>query len=249
MLLVLDVGNTNVKIGLWKEDELFASWRLSTITSRTSDEFGVQVVDLLATKGVLTSDVEGVIMSSVAPSMNYTMEHMCGYYLGKKPILVSPKLDTGLTVKYRHPEQLGSDRLVDSVAAYYHFGTATTFNAISENGEYLGGAIAPGIKTATDSLVNAAAKLPRIELVKAKNVIGKTTVENMQAGISYGFAGLTEYIVKKMKQEEGMENAKVVATGGLSEIVSSVDGKIIDVTDRALALKGLKILYDRNKKC
>lgn len=258
MLLVLDVGNTNVKIGLWKEDELFASWRLSTITSRTSDEFGVQVVDLLATKGVLTSDVEGVIMSSVAPSMNYTMEHMCGYYLGKKPILVSPKLDTGLTVKYRHPEQLGSDRLVDSVAAYYlyggpvivvDFGTATTFNAISESGEYLGGAIAPGIKTATDSLVNAAAKLPRIELVKAKNVIGKTTVENMQAGISYGFAGLTEYIVKKMKQEEGMENTKVVATGGLSEIVSSVDGKIIDVTDRALALKGLKILYDRNKKC
>ncbi len=257
MLLVLDVGNTNVKIGLWKNDELFASWRLSTMASRTSDEFGVQAVDLLATKGVKTSDIEGVIMSSVAPSMNYTMEHMCSYYFGKKPIIVSPKIDTGITIKYRHPDELGSDRIVDSVAAYnlyggpvivVDFGTATSFNAVNADGEFLGGAIAPGIKTATESLVNAAAKLPRIELVKAKSAIGKTTVENMQAGISFGFAGLVEYIVKKMKAENGMENAKVVATGGLSEIVSSVDAGIIDVTDRALALKGLKILYDRNTK-
>lgn len=257
MILALDIGNTNIKIGMFCGDKLMDSWRVSTLSSRTADEFGMILFDLLATKNATFYDVEGVIMSSVAPSMNYTIEHMCRYYMHKGPIVVNDKLDTGIKLMYRNPEELGSDRIIDCVAAYYlyggpaiviDFGSATTFNAITAKGEFLGGAIAPGIKTATESLVNTAAKLPRIELISPENVIGRNTVENMQSGIAYGFTGLVDYIVRKMKMCDGLENAKVIATGGLSEIVVRSDDSVINITDRALALKGLKIIYDRNKR-
>lgn len=257
MLLVMDVGNTNVKVGVFKGEKPISSWRISTLASRTADEFGMILYDLLESKHIAFSDIDGIIMSSVAPSLNYTIDHMCMYYMKKRPMVVDSKTDTGIKIDYRNPEELGSDRIVDAAAAYHlyggpviivDFGSATTFNAVNGDGVFLGGLIAPGIKNATESLVNTAAKLPRIELTTSKGVIGKSTVEGMQAGISYGFTGLVSYIVDKIKQEEGMQNAKVVATGGLSEIVSKSDDSIIDVTDRALALKGLQIIYNRNKK-
>lgn len=257
MLLAMDVGNTNIKIGLYSGDKLVSSWRVSTLASRTSDEFGMILFDLFESVGVGFSDIGGVIMSSVAPSLNYTIEHMCDYYLNKKPIMVDCHTDTGITIKYKNPEELGSDRIVDAAAAYsmyggpvivVDFGSATTFNAVDAKGNFLGGAIAPGIKIATESLVNTAAKLPRIELVPPKTAIGKTTVENMQAGIAFGFAGLVDYLVKRIKAEAGLADAKVVATGGLSQLVENSDDGIIDVIDRALALKGLKIIYDRINK-
>lgn len=256
MLLAMDIGNTNIKIGIFNGEKLLSSWRVSTLSSRTSDEYGMILFDLLESEGATFNDITGVIISSVAPSLNYTIEHMCDYYLNKKPLMVDSTTNTGIKIKYKNPVELGSDRIVDAAAAYsmyggpvivVDFGSATTFNVVDSKGNFLGGAIAPGIKNATESLVNTAAKLPRIELIPPKTVIGKSTVENMQAGIAYGFAGLVDYIVKKIKTEAGLENAKVVATGGLSELVESSDDNIIDIIDRALALKGLKIIYDRNK--
>ena len=181
---------------------------------------------------------------------------MCTYYMKIKPISVDALLKTGLKYKYYNPIELGSDRIVDSVAAYniyggpvivVDFGSATTFNAVTEDGVFLGGAICPGVKTASESLVNTAAKLPRFELVPPKNAIARSTIENMQSGAVFGYAGQVEYIVKKFREDERMKNAKVVATGGLSELVVNADSSIIDVVDRSLSLKGLKILYDMNK--
>lgn len=257
MLLALDIGNTNVKIGLFNGDELISSWRASTMASRTADEYGMILYDLLKTRGLEFSDIEGIIMSSVAPMLNYTIEHCCTFYLGKKPIVVDCDIKSGIKIMYTNPNELGADRLVSATAAYHiygganiivDFGSATTFNAINTDGEFLGGVIAPGIKTAAESLVNTAAKLPRIELTPPERVLGVNTIENMQSGMTYGFAGLVDYIVKKIKCEKGMDKARVVATGGLSEIVVASDASIIDVVDRSLSLKGLKILYDLNKE-
>lgn len=255
MILLMDVGNTNIKIGLSNEKKNVNTWRVATDTTRTADEFGMVLFDLLRQAGYGFSDIDGIIISSVAPSINYTLEHMCSYYMHKKPIGVSYKLNLGkLTLDYSKHE-LGADRIINAVAAYelyggpvitVDFGSATTFGAIDEKGVFMGGLIAPGIKSSAESLVNTAAKLPRIELIRPQSVIGKNTVENMQAGVIYGFTGLVEYIVKKMKQEPGFASAKVVATGGMSQLVTE-NSKIIDVVDRALSLKGLKILYDYNK--
>jgi type III pantothenate kinase len=212
--------------------------------------------DLLENERLSFADIKGVIISSVAPSINYTLEHMCSYYIKQKPIMVSAKINlAGVTLDYNKNE-LGSDRIVNAVASYklyggpvitVDFGSATTFGAVNEKGVFVGGLIAPGIKSSTESLVNTAAKLPRIELIKPDAVIGKNTVENMQAGVIYGFTGLVEYIIKKIKEEEGFEKAKVVATGGMSQLVFNAESKAIDIIDRALSLKGLRILYECNK--
>ncbi|MEG1612833.1 MAG: type III pantothenate kinase [Clostridia bacterium] len=256
MLLVLDVGNTNVKVGLYEGETFIKSWRISTLASRTADEFGMVLFDLFSTRDTAFEDIDGIIVSSVAPSLNYTIEHACTYYMNRKPIFVDSDSKTGMTFLYTNPSELGADRIVSAVAAYtlykgpcivVDFGSATTFNAITIDGKFLGGAIAPGIKNATESLVNTAARLPRIELVAPKSVLGKTTIENMQVGIAYGFTGLVSYIINKIKEEDGMANAKVIATGGLSELVMETDASIIDIVDRALALKGLKLMYDLNK--
>lgn len=257
MLLTMDIGNTNVKYGVFDGDELIASWRVSTKSSRTSDEYGMVLYDLLKQRGVSFEDIEACVMSSVAPALNYTFEHMCKYYLGKAPLVVSHKTDTGISIDYEHSSQLGTDRLVGSSAAYrlyggpvivVDFGTATTFNLVTREGRYLGGAIAPGIKTATESLVSTAAKLPRIELEKPENIVGRDTKGCMQSGIVYGYTGLVKYMVSKYKELDEMKGAIVVATGGLCELVDSVEPNIIDIKDRALALKGLKYIYDRSGK-
>lgn len=255
MILLMDVGNTNIKIGLANEQKTVQTWRIATDTTRTADEFGMVLFDLFRQSGYGFKDVDGIILSSVVPSINYTLEHMCTYYMKKKPIMVTGDIRlAGVTLDYRDG-QLGADRIVNAVAAYklyggpvitVDFGSATTFGAVNKEGVFCGGLIAPGIKPSTDSLVNTAAKLPRIELVAPKNTLGKSTVENMQAGIIFGFTGLVEYILKRMKKEEGFEDAKVVATGGMSQLVTQTDSHFIDVVDRALSLKGLKILYFEN---
>ena len=252
MLLAIDLGNTNIKYGVFNGEELVASFRVSSRISRTADEYGSVLVGLLSDRGINKSDIDGIIFSSVIPALNYTIEHMCKYYTGKKPIIVNKDLKMNIDIKYLVPEELGADRIVNSVAAYeiyggpcivVDFGSATTFNLISDKGEFLGGAIAPGIKSSSESLTNTAAKLPRIELIKPKTIIGKTTIQNMQAGVIYGFSGLVEAIVKGMAQESGYEKVTVIATGGMSELVAQ---NIFDKIDRSLSLKGLKILYELN---
>lgn len=256
MVILLDVGNTNIKIGVLEGDKITTTWRIASDHTKTADEFGMVFFDLLSSKGYSFNDVEGMIMSSVAPALNYTIEHMCSYYTHKRPIMVNNRINLGITLNYLVPEELGADRIVNAVAAYYEyggpcitvdFGSATTFGFIDAKGVFLGGAIAPGIKSSAEALTNTAAKLPRIELIRPKSIIGRTTVQNMQAGIIYGFTGLVEGIIDKMIKESGYTEVKVIATGGMSELVTSGGSKIIDTVDRALSLKGLKILYNLNK--
>lgn len=257
MILCIDIGNTNIKYGVFEGDNLIASFRVTSKRNATADEYGVIVRDLLAGVKLSNEDLEGVIISSVIPQLNYTMEHMCELYLGKTPLTVAPGLKTGINLKVDSPREVGADRIVNSVAAYkkyggekpiicVDFGTATTINVITEKGELIGGVIAPGIKSSLDSLVNGTAKLPNIELELPGKVICKDTVTNMQAGLLYGFAGLLEYLVKKTKKELGRE-CIVVATGGLGEIIAK-EAKCIDYTDRMLTLQGLRILYELNKQ-
>ncbi len=256
MIFCIDIGNSNIKYGVYSGDKLVATFRVASKKTSTADEYGIVVRDLLSTAKISKSQIEGVIMSSVIPQLNYTMEHMCEDYLGKKPVIVGPGIKTGLNIKVDNPREVGADRIVNSVAAYkkysngkpvicIDFGTATTFNVITEEGELIGGVISPGIKGSLDSLVNGTAKLPNIELVMPKKVICKSTTSNMQAGLLYGFAGLVEHIVAKMKKELKRSDAIVVATGGLSQTIAP-ESPCIDVIDRALTLDGLKILYEMN---
>lgn len=254
MILCIDIGNTNIKYGIFNGEKLVASFRVTSQRNATSDEYGVIVRDLLMKSSIKNEEIRGIIMSSVIPQLNYTMEHMCLDYFGFKPIEVEAGLKTGMNIRVDSPKQVGADRIVNSISAIrkygapcivIDFGTATTFNAINGKGELIGGAIAPGMKSSLDSLVFGTAKLPNIELEKPKKVICTNTIENMQAGIIYGFAGLVEYIVKKMKEELGSQSITVIGTGGLGEIIAK-EAKCIDVVDRMLTLNGLKILYDMN---
>ena len=255
MVLVMDVGNTNIKIGLFKDDKLTETWRVATNISHTADEYGMTLKNLLSSVGLDFCDIEGVIISSVAPTLNYTLEHMCSYYMHITPIMVGPGVKTGIHVKYADPAQVGADRIVNAVGAYnlyggpcivIDFGTATTFGVMTESGEFLGGAICPGIKSSMEALVNTTAKLPRIELKRPDKVVNRTTVTNMQSGIVYGFIGMVEYLIKKIKKELNFTNCKVIATGGMGQIIAK-DIPEIDKLDRTLTLKGLKIIYNLNK--
>ncbi len=255
MIVTMDIGNTNVKFGVFDGDAPVVTWRFSTKASRTSDEYGSILSDLLARSGIKASEVEAAVLSSVAPALNYTLEHTCKDYLGVTPVWVTPSTDVGIKVRYDNPRELGSDRLVAAAAAYMlyggpvivvDFGSATTFNLVNKKGEFIGGAIAPGIKTAAESLVNTAAKLPRVELAMPESIVGRSTTECMQSGIVYGYTGLVKYMLESYRALDEMAGAKVVATGGLCELVA--DQSLFDVMDRALALKGLKMAYERNKK-
>ena len=256
MIFVIDIGNTNIKYGVFDGAELVASFRVASKKSSTADEYGTVVRDLLASGGINREQIEGVIVSSVIPQLNYTIEHMCEYYIGKKPFVIGPGLKTGLNVKVDNPREVGADRIVNSVAAFkkyggekpvicVDFGTATTFNVITEKGEFIGGVIAPGIKGSLDSLVNSAAKLPNVELELPDKIIAKNTITNMQAGLLYGFAGLVENIISKTKKELGRD-AFVVVTGGLSKTIIS-ELPSVNAIDRTLTLDGLRILYEMNK--
>ena len=254
MILCLDVGNTNIKAGVFKAGELLNSWRVAADYNKTADEYGIALIELLKSAGISPKDIRGAIVASVIPQLNYTLEHMLDYYFKAKPIMVSSDVKTGLDFKYENPRELGADRIVNSVCAFkkyggplivVDFGTATTFNAISSKGEFLGGCICPGVKTSLESLVKSAAKLPRIELVKPKSVIGRNTIASMQSGAVFGLAGQVRNIVGLIKEEMNEPNVKVVATGGLSEFVREEKG-LIDIYDRRLSLDGLKMVYDLN---
>jgi len=255
MILVMDIGNTNIKMAVCKNGEIEASWRVSVSSYRTADEFGMIFSDLFATQGLTFSDIEGIIVSSVVPSLNYTIAHACKYYMGKDPIMVSTELKTGLTFKYANPHTLGADRIANAVGAYHIYGgpciivdlgTASTFGVIDGTGCFLGGAIAPGIKTSTDALANNASQLPLVELIEPEKVICDTTITNIQSGVVRGFRGLVKNIITGMKEELNDKSVKVIATGGLTELMID-NSNFVDIFDRALTLKGLEILYRMNK--
>ena len=203
MILTLDIGNTNIKTALFEGMEMRQYWRISTNRARSSDEYGIILMDLLNHNGIPASAVDGIIMSSVVPQINFTIEHMCRNYFGHEPMKIEPGVKTGINIKYENPREVGSDRIANAVAAYelyggpcitIDFGTATTFGAISERGEFLGGAICPGLKLAAEALTERAAKLPRFELAKPETVIGRNTITNMQSGIVYGYIGQVNYL-------------------------------------------------------
>ena len=254
MILTLDIGNTNMKTALFDGMEMKQYWRLSTNRNRTSDEYGVTLMNLLNHSGVDRTQVQGIMMSSVVPQINFTIEHMCRTYFGIEPMKIEPGVKTGINIKYENPRELGSDRIANAVAAYelyggpcitIDFGTATSFGAISARGEFLGGAICPGLKLSADALTEKTAKLPRFELVKPDSVIGRNTVTNMQAGIVYGYIGQINYIVNRMKREMNVPDIKVIATGGLAVLVAG-ESSVIDVMDGLLTLKGLRLIYEKN---
>ena len=254
MILTLDVGNTNIKAALFDGEDMAAYFRIATNRQMSSDEYGILLVNLFAHNGVSMKKVEGIIMSSVVPTVNYTLEHMCRNYFGMDPMTVGPGIKTGINIKYDNPRELGGDRIANAVAAFsiyggpcvtIDFGTATTFGALSSKGEFLGGAICPGLKLAAEALTEHAAKLPRFELVKPEYAIGRNTITNLQAGIVYGYVGQVNYLVKKFREELKAPNAKVIATGGLALLVAD-ETDSIDVLDGILTLKGLRIIYERN---
>lgn len=254
MIICLDVGNTNIKYALFDGEELKLSFRVATEHKKTSDEYGGQLISILKNNGVDKSMIEGGIISSVVPPLDYTLERMCRTYLGIKPMLLAPGLKTGLNLRVDNAKEVGADRVVNNVAAVrkygspliiIDFGTATTFNVIDKKSDFVGGVIAPGIKGSLDSLVNGTAKLPRVEIERPDKVIGTNTVTNMQSGIVYGFAGLVEYIVKKIKKELKEEDVLTVATGGFSEVIAR-EISCIDKVDKLLTLEGLRYLYYLN---
>ena len=255
MLLAIDLGNTNIKYGVFDGDKMVASFRVSSRISRTADEYGSVLVGLLSNSGIKKTDINGIIFSSVIPALNYTICHMCEFFFGISPIIVGPGVKTGLNIKADNPREVGADIIVNSVSAYnkyggpiivIDFGTATTFDVVTEKCEILGVVIAPGIKTSLEGLATKTAQLPMVELDAPKTVIGKNTKHCMQAGIIFGFAGLVENIIKKIKKELGTSDIKVVATGGLGEIIAK-EVKLISTVDRTLTLDGLKTIYELNK--
>ena len=254
MILTMDIGNTNIKTALFDGENMVQYWRLSTNKQMSSDEYGILLANLFRHNDLDMKDVSGIIISSVAPSINFTIEHMVQNYFGIQPMMVVPGIKTGINLKYDNPRELGSDRIANAVAAwelyggpciFIDFGTATTFGVVSREGEFLGGAIAPGLKLAAEALTERAAKLPRFELSKPESVIGRNTVTNMQAGIVYGYIGQVNYLVGRMKKELGDPNAKVIATGGLAVLVAD-ESRVIDVMDGLLTLKGLCLIYEKN---
>jgi type III pantothenate kinase len=253
MLLAIDIGNSNVVLGVFDSERLRESWRVGTKASITADEYAMIIKDLFGFAGLKFDQIDGVIISSVVPPVLPIMSEMSRKYFKLEPLVVTSETRTGIALKYDNPREIGADRIVNAAAAYelfggplivVDFGTATTFCAITKSGEYLGGAITPGVKISAEALYQRAAKLPRVELVRPRTIIGRDTVSAMQAGIIFGYAGLVDGIVERMKNELGVD-AKVVATGGLAELVAP-ETKTITEVRADLTLQGLRILYQRN---
>lgn len=256
MLLTVDVGNTNITFGLFNGEDLKYSFRMMTKQPRTSDEYGVAVMMLLQQLEVKKEEVEGIIISSVVPDLMHSLVGGLERYVGKKPLIVGPGVKTGIKIVTENPREIGADRIVDAVGAFekyggpvlvMDFGTATTYDLISASGEFLAGITAPGIRISAKALWQDTAKLPEIEIKKPDSILAQNTVTSMQAGLVYGQIGQTEYMVKKVKEESGLDDLKVVATGGLGSIIAD-ETDCIDVYDRMLTLDGLRLIYEKNCK-
>lgn len=258
MLLAIDVGNTNVVLGVFARTRLTRSWRLATSRERTADEIGLMVSDLLDRAGITPARIDGVVLASVVPQLTGAMIDMCRRYLGTEPLNLEPGVTTGMPNLYENPAEVGADRIVNGMAAYERFGrarreplivvdfgTATTFDAITAKGEYLGGVICPGIGISADALFQRAARLPRIDVRKPAHVIGRTTVTSMQSGLFFGYVGMVEGLVHRLRAALG-GRAYVVATGGLAEVIAP-ETHAVDVVDRDLTMHGLRLLWERNR--
>lgn len=256
MLLGFDVGNTNITIGIFDQDKLVGNYRITTKLPRTSDEYGLFFTNLLNWSGLSHENIEAAIVASVVPAVMHSLNNAIKKYIHVKPIIVGPGIRTGIRIMTENPKELGADRIVDAVGAYYlyggpviviDYGTATTYDIILEDGSFVAGVTSPGVRLSANALWQGAAKLPEIEIVRPDTILAKSTVPSMQAGLYYGHIGETEYIIKKMKEETGLSDIKVVATGGMGKIIAEGTDSI-DVYDANLTLKGLQLIYDKQSE-
>ena len=254
MLLVFDIGNSNIVLGTYEGKKLLRHWRISTDRQKTGDEYGMLINNLFRFQGIRMSDVTAIIISSVVPPLVVPLAKMCERYFRLRPLIVGPGIKTGIKLRYENPREIGADRIVNSVGAYEQFGgplivvdigTATTFDIVAGNGDYLGGVIAPGIGISSEALFQRAAQLPRVALVTPRTIICRNTVTAMQAGVIFGFVGQIDEIVRRIKAEM-KQDMRVIATGGLAKMISR-ESKTIDKVDNFLTLTGLRVLYERNQ--
>jgi len=254
MLLCIDIGNTNVTMGVYDGEELIAHWRLSTDHQKMPDEYGLLLLSMMTHRGIAPEQIDGIALASVVPPVTDVFREMIAAYLPVEPLVVDTGVRTGVSVRYDPPRDVGADRIVNVAAAYrfyggpgciVDFGTGTTFDALSDKGDYLGGAIAPGIRVAAEALFQRAAKLPRIDLRAPRHAIGANTLDAMRSGILFGYVGLVEGMVARFRRELG-EGMRVIATGGLADIIAA-ETDVIEVVDPWLTLKGLRIIYLLNE--
>lgn len=253
MLLVIDVGNTNITLGVFDGKELRATFRITTKQPRTSDEYGTTLCALIEHRNMSVGDIDAVIIASVVPDIMYSLTSSIIKYFDYKPIIVGPGIRSGIKIATDNPREIGADRIVDAVAAYnlyggpvivVDFGTATTYDLVTADGAFIAGVTAPGLRTSARALWSEAAKLPEIEIRKPDAILAKNTIASMQAGLVYGYIGQTEYIIRKMKEESGLSGVKTVATGGLGKVIAG-ETDSVDVYDAQLTLQGLRLIYER----
>lgn len=256
MILVVDVGNTNINFGVYDGEKMLVMFKLTSVTNRTSDEFGFSIRDLLRLNNIDSKEIDGAIIASVVPNVMHSLTTAINRYIGCKPLIVGPGIKTGIRIATENPKEMGADRIVDAVAAYdkyggpvliIDFGTATTYDLVTEDGSLVVGITAPGIRISAKALWQDTAKLPEIEIKKPASILTVETVSSMQAGLVYGQIGQTEYIIEKVKEESGLKNLRVIATGGLGSIISDETDKI-EIYDKFLTLDGLRMVYEKNRR-